>query len=400
MTWINRTFEAFFGSSPSHLEIFPVWLLLGPRQVGKSSLLKRCGSNRQYINLDDPQVRSLATTDPISFMHSLKAPLIIDEIQYAPQLLSAIKIIADNTKVPGAIWLSGSQNFEIMKGVQETLAGRVAILNLLGLSDEEKSVISSDEVTIFKSAWESSFPRLCPAPAEATWDMYISSYVQTYIERDVRELLGVQKRREFEVFLKMCALRTGQRINYDELGRDAGISGGTAKEWLSVLEDSFLLRLIHPYHSNRSKRLIKQPKLYFLDTGVAAYLAGWKTSEMLRLGSMRGAIYETQIFGQLLRYFKHRALDAEITYLRTKDGDEIDFLVEHRGKVFPIEAKSGDIRAADLVSLKKLAEENWSDGYVLSPAVRDELNETPIPNAPGWRMNVSTKLDFLEHAKN
>ncbi len=193
----------------------------------------------------------------------------------------------------------------------------------------------------------------------------------------------------------MCALRTGQRVNYDELGRDAGISGVTAKEWLSVLEDSFLLRLVHPYHSNRSKRLIKQPKLYFLDVGIAAYLAGMKTSTMLRLGTMRGAAFETHIFGQILRFFEHRALDAEMTYLRTKDGDEIDFIVEHRGKVFPIEAKSGDIRSADLMNLDKIAEPNWSDGYVLSTAVTKNLSGQPIPHAKGWRMNTPSYLDFL-----
>ncbi len=179
MSWINRTFEHLFNNMPSQLRILPVWLLLGPRQVGKSSLLKRCGPGRHYINLDDPQTRALATTDPISFMYGLKTPLIIDEIQYAPQLLSAIKVIADNTKEPGAVWLSGSQNFEVMKGVQETLAGRVAILNLLGLSDEEKLITASDEVAIFNSAWESSFPKLYPGPEDAAWDLYIASYLQT-----------------------------------------------------------------------------------------------------------------------------------------------------------------------------------------------------------------------------
>ncbi|MCI0652010.1 MAG: ATP-binding protein [Planctomycetes bacterium] len=381
-------------SVPSQLALFPVWLFLGPRQVGKSSLLKRYGTGRRYVNLDDPQTRAIATTDPIAFGRGLEPPLIIDEIQYAPQLLSSVKILADATRTPGLIWLTGSQEFEALRGVRESLAGRVALLNLLGLSDEEKGREIASESALFSSIWESTFPRVFPDPTEPAWDLYMSSYVQTYIERDVRELLGVQKRREFEVFLKICALRTGQRVNFDELGRDAGVSGVTAKEWISVLEDSYLLRLVHPYHSNRTKRLVKQPKLFFLDMGIAAYLAGWRSAEMLRLGPMRGAVYETHIFGQLLRYFKHRALDAEITYLRSKDNEEIDFLVEHRGRVFPIEAKCGDVRTDELPAVAKFREPNWSIARVLTPSVSDPVGHI-APARNDWLLCSSRHLGFL-----
>jgi len=394
MRWINRELQDVLASASPILTPFPVWLLTGPRQVGKSSLLKRLGADRTYINLDDPITRARATEDPISFGKSLSLPLTIDEIQYAPQLLSAIKVLADSADKAGAIWLTGSQSFEVMRGVRESLAGRVALLNLFGLSDEEKRRDSPDSFSLFHSMWLSSFPKLHPSVPQETWELYMSSYVQTYIQRDVQELLGIQKRREFEVFLKVCALRTGQRVNFDELGRDAGISGVTAKGWLSVLEDSFLIKLIHPYYSNRTKRLVKQPKLYFLDMGIAAYLAGWKTHEMLSLGAMRGAAYETHIFGQVLRHFKHRARECEFSYLYTKDGEEIDLLVESRGKVFPIEMKAGDVRAGSLVKLDKFREPSWQPARVVSPSAGSV--ETAIHGAPGWLLASPESLRFLD----
>lgn len=399
IVWIERTYESIIQQPPPALRLFPVWLFLGPRQVGKSSLLQRgAGRDRRVVNLDDLAVRARAIQDPVLFAADLRPPLLLDEIQYAPALLSVIKRFADAPGVkPGAIWLTGSQSFEVMQGVQESLAGRVAVLNLFGLSDDEKRLEKVTPQSYFAALWATTFPKLAGLTDPAALDLYLSSYLQTYIERDVRELLGIQKRREFEIFVRMCALRTAQVVNVDELARDARIAPGTAREWLSLLEDSFLLRLIHPRHSNRTKRLIKSPKMYFLDAGLAAWLAGWRDPESLRLGPLAGAIFETHVFGQLLRYFRHRAREVEITFWRTRDGEEVDFLIETAGKVTPIEVKLGTPNGRALPKWDRIAESNWGSGRVITLTHLD-----PIPNptsvAERWEAASPLDLTFLEGA--
>lgn len=364
--WIRRTLEDLLIAPAPALQLFPAWLLLGPRQVGKSSLLKRCAGTRRFVDLDNLDVRARANQDPELFMRGLKPPLLIDEIQYAPQLLSPIKRLADRDPGPGAIWLTGSQNFSVMEGVKETLAGRVAIINLFGLSDEEKKIRPDSPPAYFKRILQTTFPKLFEAVAPDARELYLSSYVQTYIERDVRELLRIEKRREFEIFLKMCALRSASVVNYDDLARDAGISSVTAKNWLSLLEDSFLIKLVPPYHTNRTKRLIKSPKLYFLDMGLCAHLAGWRDPEALRLGPLGGAAFETHVFGEILRRLRHRLGEADIHFWRTRDGQEIDFLVEVAGRCFPIEVKMGRPKLRDFVSLAPISNPNWEQGQVVS----------------------------------
>ena len=366
--WIQREFESIIRSEQA-LRLFPVWLFLGPRQVGKSSLLKHCSSpDRIYINLDDLNVRLSANEDPELFLSPyLGKPLLIDEIQYAPQLLSVLKRRADeNPEKAGLVWLTGSQSFEVMKGVRETLAGRVALLNLYGLSDHEKQNPPQTAETYFEGILETTFPKLFHISDANERSLYLSSYIETFILRDIQELIELKKRREFEIFLKMCALRSGQIIEYESLGRDVGISANTAKQWISVLESSFLIHLVHPYFSNRTKRLIKNPKLYFNDMGIAAYLAGWRESEMLRLGPMGGAALETHVFGNLLRLFKHRAQEVQFHFWRTKDGQEIDLLVETQGKIFPLEIKMGLPKTKTLPQFESVADLHWKKGQVLS----------------------------------
>jgi predicted AAA+ superfamily ATPase len=385
--WIKRDFESIIvgNTSSGHiLNVFPVWLFLGPRQVGKSSLLKHCsGSDRTYINLDDLNIRLRANEDPEFFLSQYPGPLLIDEIQYAPALLSILKRRADdNPRQAGLVWLTGSQSFEMMRGVRETLAGRIAILNLFGLSNHEKQKTPQNSAEYFAGIVETTFPKLFEVQNEDTRAIYLSSYVETFILRDVQELIEIKKRREFEIFLKICALRTGQIIDYESLGRDAGVSSNTAKQWLNVLESSFLIHLVHPYFSNRTKRLIKSPKLYFNDMGLAAYLAGWRNSEMLRLGPMGGAALETQVFGDLIRLFKHHVQDAQFHFWRTKDGQEIDLLVETKGMIFPLEIKMGTPKLKTLPSLESIAEPNWKDGKVLTLLPKSEHVEI----APSWRL--------------
>ena len=394
--WFRRTYEQILRRPTEALRLFPVWLFLGPRQVGKSSLLRRCaGPDRQIVNLDDLATRGRAHRDPALFAADLRLPLLIDEIQYAPALLSAIKQLADRpTAPPGAIWLTGSQSFEVMQGVRESLAGRVAVLNLFGLSDEEKGTAPTTPKEAFERICSTSFPKLQRVSGTDAVDLYLSSYLQTYIERDVRELLGIQKRREFEIFVRMCALRTGQVLNTVEIARDAGISPNTAKEWISLLEDSFLIRLVHPHHTNRTLRMIKSPKLYFLDAGLAAWLAGWRDPETLRLSPMAGAIYETQVFGELLRHYRHRAREVDITYWRTRDGEEIDFLVEAAGRICPIEVKMGTPDARGLPRLERMSDSRWDVGRVVS-LLHLAPDSLPATIAAGWQGASTSNLSFL-----
>ena len=373
------------------LRIFPVWLLQGPRQVGKSSLLQRCGQDRTIVDLDNLDTRARANRDPELFFRDLEAPLLIDEIQYAPSLLSPVKRLVDkDPERSGLVWLTGSQSFEVMRGVTETLAGRVAILELLGLSDQEKGLEMTTPQEYFRRLSETTFPRLFGVTDEPTRELYLSSYLQTYIERDVRELLRVDKRREFETFVRMVALRSAQVINYDDLARDVGVSPTTVREWISLLEDSFLVRLVSPYFSNRTKRMIKSPRLYFLDAGLAAFLGGWRDPETLRLGPMAGPLFETHVLGEIVRFFRHRARDVEISFWRTRDGQEIDFLVSFAGKTHPIEVKLGRPNPRELARLEKLREPSWQRGRVVSLAG----DATPAPIREDWDLVHPCALDW------
>ena len=322
---------------------FPVLLLTGPRQVGKTTLLEDCKEEgRGYVTLDDLEQRALAISDPVLFLQTHKAPVIIDEVQYAPQLFSAIKIIVDQDKRPGLFWLTGSQKFHLMQGISETLAGRVAICDMLGLSQVElynktqqpflpthewveaarpqSKAISLNE--LYRIIWLGSLPK-----------------IQTYIQRDVQKLTKVVDYLAFSRFLRAVAARTGQLINYADLGRDVDVDQKTIKEWLSILEASGLVYLLQPYHNNITNRIIKTPKLYFLDTGLCAYLTKWTSPETLEAGAMSGAILETYMFSEILKSYWHNGKAANFYFYRDFDQKEIDLLIEQDGKLYPIEFK-------------------------------------------------------------
>jgi predicted AAA+ superfamily ATPase len=322
--------------------------------------------------------------------------VLIDEIQYAPQILSHLKLLVDAHGEPGTVWLTGSQNFEVMRGVRESLAGRVGIVNLLGLSDEEKQLSTDNVQSLFESILETSFPRLFTIRDVDQRALFLNSYLQTYVERDIQALLGLQKRREFEVFLKMCALRTGQIVNYDDFARDVGVSASTIKGWLSVLEDSFIIKLVHPLHSNRTKRLIKSPKLYFLDMGLAAYLGGWLSVENLLHGPLGGAAFETHVFGSLVRHCIHRARPVEIHFWRTRDGEEVDFIVSTSRGVTPVEVKLGLPSPRDLLSPERFAEPEWKTGVVISAATLSSPNLIGSSLCDGWSLGTPLNLEFLD----
>jgi predicted AAA+ superfamily ATPase len=340
---------------------FPVLLLTGPRQVGKTTLLRHAvDAERRYVTLDDPVLRGMANEEPALFLQRFPAPVLIDEIQYAPALLPYLKMAVDTERRPGAFWLTGSQQFHLMRGVSETLAGRIAIVHLLGfsnrerhqlpldvppllptpemLTEREKSAAETSLSRVYEDIFRGSFPSLVAGPVTDR-DLFYSSYLQTYLERDVRDLAQVGNEAAFVRFLRACAARTGQLLNLSELARDTGVQVNTAKSWLSILQTSFQVFLLQPYHTNLSKRLIKTPKLYFLDTGLCAYLTQWSSPETLEAGAMSGAIFETYVLSELLKSWWHRMQAPEIYYYRDKDGREIDFLLVKDGTLFPLEVK-------------------------------------------------------------
>lgn len=342
---------------------FPVLLLTGPRQVGKTTFLRHIsGEDRQYVTLDDPDIRLLANEDPALFFQRYQPPLLIDEIQYAPGLLPYIKMDVDQKQGPGQYWLTGSQQFQMMRGISETLAGRVAIVNLLGFSQRERSrseldvvsflpqpdilkdraatVQSSRGADIYEDIWRGCFPALVTGQIQDR-DVFYSSYLRTYLERDIRDLAQVGNETAFLTFLKTCAAHTGQMVNLSELARASDVSVKTAQSWLSILQASFQVLLLQPYHSNLSKRLVKRPKLYFLDTGLCAYLADWTTPAALSSGAMAGAILETYVFSEILKSWWNQAKDPSIYYYRDRDAVEIDFLMIQNQRFYPLEVKKG-----------------------------------------------------------
>ena len=356
MVYVTRTLERFFLEAARQ---FPVLLVTGPRQTGKTTFLRHlAGKDRTYITLDDPQIRLLAKDDPALFLQRFQPPVLIDEIQYAPQLLPYIKIAVDSSLHPGMFWLTGSQQFHLMNGVSESLAGRVGIVNLLGFSQREldghpchQPFIPEDKVLgerdesrvillpeLFERIWRGSFPALWSGnPVDR--DLFYSSYVQTYLQRDVRDLANVGDEGAFMRFLKVCAARTGQMLNMRDLCRDTDINHVTGKRWLSILETSGIVLLLEPFHSNISKRLVKTPKLFFLDTGLAAWLTGWSSASTLEAGAAAGAFFETWVVVEILKSWWHNGRRAPLFYYRDKDAKEIDLLIYRDDILFPVEIK-------------------------------------------------------------
>ena len=341
---------------------FSALLVTGPRQVGKTTLLEMLSSEkRKYVSLDNFVDRELANKEPELFLQKYKPPIIIDDVQYAPKLFTYIKIYIDKHKNSnGLFWLTGSQKFELMQGIQETLAGRIAIIDLLGFSYKEinnlaneskpflvnkdwikeniSTIYNKDIIDLYKTIWNGFFPRLI-STKNKNRDIFYRSYIQTYIERDVKEYYSISNDITFYNFLKAVAARTGQLLNYQDMARDLGIDSKTVKNWLAILERSGIIKLLYPYYNNITKRLIKRPKLYFLDTGLCAHLTGWNSPEALEAGAMNGAILETYVFTEILKSYWHNGKSPEIYFYRDDDQKEIDFILEQDNTLFPIEVK-------------------------------------------------------------
>lgn len=358
---------------------YPVVLVTGPRQVGKTTMLQKLmeGTDRNYVSLDDLNERNLAKTDPEMFLQLHKPPILIDEVQYAPELFVYIKIHVDKYHNAGDFWLTGSQVFKLMSGIQESLAGRVAVLSLTSLSQAEicggemqpftldieelsarrKERTKADTGVIFDRIFRGSMPAIV-SEKNSNSQIFYSSYLTTYIERDVRELSDAIDSHKFLHFITAVAARCGQILNIAEIARDADINQKQAKNWLGVLETLGLIFYLYPYSNNMLKRLVKTPKLYFYDTGLVCYLTKWSSAETLQSGAMNGAILENYVVAEIRKTYLNCGKDPYMYYYRDKDAREIDIILEHDGVLNPIEIRKSANPGSELIKVFKLLDKS------------------------------------------
>ena len=357
MEYISRNLEAVVMQVTKE---FPAVLVTGPRQVGKTTMLQKLmeGTDRKYVSLDDLNERSLAKNDPELFLQAHKPPVLIDEVQYAPELFPYIKIYADSHHEPGAFWLTGSQIFQMMRGVQESLAGRAAVLSMTSLAqaelagasmtpleidpealkEREKLRIPADVQGIFERIYRGSMPAIVSG-RNTNSQIFYGSYLSTYIERDVKLLSDAIDSLKFLRFMTAAAARCSQMLNVAEIAQDADINQKQAKDWLQILETLGIIFYLHPYSNNLLKRLVKTPKLYFYDTGLVCHLTRWSSPEVLENGAMNGAVLENYVVSEIAKTYLNSGRQPYMYYYRDKDAKEIDVILEHDGILNPIEIK-------------------------------------------------------------
>lgn len=342
---------------------YPVVVVTGPRQSGKSTLVQAVFPRHPLVSLEDLDEREFARSDPRGFLARFPDGAVLDEVQRTPGLLNYLQGIVDRDTRPGRFILTGSQQFDLLAGVTQSLAGRAALLPLLPFTYGELRTDNLAPAKLEEWLWRGAYPPLYDRPIDA--GRWYGNYVSSYLERDVRQLIGVRDLGTFQRFVRMVAARTGQLVNLSSLGADCGVTHNTAKAWLDVLQASHLVHLLPPYHRNFGKRLVKTPKLYFLDSGLAAWLLGISDAASLSVHASRGALFETWVLAELLKARYNAALPANVTFWRDRTGHEVDFLVEERGRVQAIEAKSGSTFAPDfldgLKSWRKLAKGTAGD---------------------------------------
>lgn len=358
MEYMERALERKF----LHMSLFfKAVLVTGARQVGKTTMLKHlaAGQSRTYVTMDNTMARTLAKSDPVLFFQTYKPPIIIDEIQKAPELFEQIKIMCDDSEERGLFWLTGSQQYKMMKNVRETLAGRIGILELYSLSKNEVEGVTfpneldfslpclltrqsfnkkNDIVEVFEHVWRGGMPAALWADAEQRQE-YFNSYIETYLMRDVAEEGGITDTVRFRKFLNACAALVSEQVNYKTLAEAADISQPTAKEWMRLLQGLGIIYLLPPYANNELKRLVKTPKLYFCDTGLCAYLSMWLTRDTLMNGAASGHYFENHVIIELLKNFSYASSKVNLTYYRDSNAKEIDVFVEQNGVIHPLEIK-------------------------------------------------------------
>lgn len=358
MKYITREIERKFIKMN---DFFKAILVTGARQVGKTTMLKHLaeGTNRTYVSMDNAMVRDLAQRDPVLFFQTYKPPILIDEVQKAPELFEQIKIMCDESDEKGLFWLTGSQQYKMMERVRETLAGRIGILELYGFSQREKNgLVFEDEldfslatlqkrqqkveknnvIKVFNHIWEGGMPQVLGVDEELRSEYY-NSYIDTYLMRDVTEVGGITNAVKFRKFLAGCAALVSEQVNYATLAESADISSPTAKEWLKILEGLHIVYLLEPYSNNELKRLSKTPKLYFCDTGLCAYLSMWLTPQTLMNGAASGHYFENYVVMELIKNYAYSKSKVNVSYYRDSNAKEIDVLIEENDTIHPLEIK-------------------------------------------------------------
>ena len=395
MEYIKRDIERKFLHMSS---AFKAVMVVGARQVGKSTMLKHLAENqdRTYVTMDDTQLRGFAQSEPRLFLQTYKPPILIDEVQKAPELFEEIKIICDSSDERGQFWLTGSQSKKLVKKAGDSLAGRLCILKMYSLSSREKLGIEpADELDFsvpslasrkklfpannilntFENIWRGGLPDVQEKDEEQLGE-YFNSYIETYLMRDAVDDYGITDTEGFRKFLRGCAAFTGQLVNYNDLGAAAGVSGTTAKEWVKILQSMGILFLLEPFASNELKRLVKTPKLYFCDTGFCAYLSSWTSRDVLMNGAASGHYYENYVVGELLRHYSYGKSKVNLNFFRDSNMKEIDLIVEENGVLHPVEIKktsSPDKSAVKTFSLIKSTERQTGNGAIIC------MSDTVIP---------------------
>lgn len=352
-------------------DTFRVLLVTGPRQTGKTTLLKSLKpENMGYVTLDDKILRKQAQDDPKLFLEEHPAPLFIDEAQYAPDLFSYIKINVDNSKAKGQYWITGSQQFNLMKNASESLAGRVGIVNLNSFTyseivkNENKDLFNPDKLKkaakievndLFEIIFKGGMPEFYDNP-KIDRNLYFQNYINTYIEKDVRELIEIGKLEEFKKFMVSIASRIGEQLNYSDISKDCGVSVPTIISWMSVLVLSGLVYLLEPYMSSQLKRMTHIPKIYFMDTGLAAYLAGWESARDLQLSSTSGHYLENFVICEIIKSYNARGIKPNLSYYRDKEKHEIDLVFYKNNKLYPFEIKKTASPNSSMISSFKYLE--------------------------------------------
>lgn len=398
MAYINRAMEATFKRMAQE---FSVVLLTGPRQVGKTTMLKRLaeaeGVNREYVTLDDITEREMAKNDPKLFLQLHKPPVFIDEVQYAPELFPYIKIYVDEHQQAGDFWLTGSQIFKLMDGVQESLAGRVCLLHMSPLSQAEACGCTSEPFTVdferllmrskavapariqevFERIWRGGMPAIVSGVKKEQEAVY-SSYISTYIDRDVKEIADRVDSFKFLNFVTVVAALTSQMVNYKTIADAVEISVPTVKNWLNILERLGIIFYLHPYSNNLLKRMVTKPKLYFYDSGLVAYLTKWTDSETLMNGAMSGAILENFVVSEIVKSYQNAGLEPFVYYYRDKDNKEIDIVLERNGTLYPLEVKK-----------TMMPDKRWTNVFGL-------LDKTSLKRGTGGILCLSDKFTAFD----
>ena len=320
---------------------FPVTAVTGPRQSGKTTLVKHVFGEKPYLNLENLDLRQLAEDGPRGFHNRYKDGAVLDEVQRIPQLLSYLQVAVDETSRPGRFILTGSQQFGLLSGITQTLAGRIALIELLPFTLHEcySEVALDKTLTLDEVLFTGLYPPVHDRKLEPS--LWYGNYVRTYVERDVRQMINVRDLSTFRRFVRLCAGRIGQLLNLSQLANDCGITHNTAKAWISILEASYIIYLLHPHHQSFNKRLIKSPKLYFYDSGLACWLLSIRSSEQLSNHSLRGSPFEGFVIGERIKESFNRGFRPELFFWRDRSGNEIDLVIDLGEKLLPVEIKSG-----------------------------------------------------------